>query len=114
MTRATSSPPFLKASKNSHCVIVCPRLSPFFNPVANKHTFRDSGRGLDIAEQSLRNVFNDVSKYIRNISVSLNAVLPKLPDNHDRAHSLWTDFAPNAGAFRIFDTTRTKLTIGHS
>ncbi len=29
-----------------------------------------------------------MSKYIRNISISLNAVLPKLPDNHDRAHSL--------------------------
>ncbi len=42
----------------------------------------------DIPEQSLRDVFNDVSKYIRNISISLNAVLPKLPDNHDRAHSL--------------------------
>ncbi len=41
----------------------------------------------DIPEQSLRDVLNDVSKYIRNISISLNAVLPKLPDNHDRAHS---------------------------
>jgi hypothetical protein len=30
----------------------------------------------DIAEQSLRDVFNDVSKYIRNISISLNAVFP--------------------------------------
>ena len=44
--------------------------------------------GQDIPEQSLRDVFNDVSKYIRNISISLNAVLPKLPDNPDRAHSL--------------------------
>jgi hypothetical protein len=45
------------------------------------------GRGLDIAEQSLRDVFNDVSKYIGNISISLNAVFPSLPDNPDRAHS---------------------------
>jgi len=37
---------------------------------------RDRGRGLDIAEQSLRDVFNDVSKYIGNISISLNAVFP--------------------------------------
>jgi hypothetical protein len=29
-----------------------------------------------IPEQSLRDVFNDVSKYIRNISISLNAVFP--------------------------------------
>jgi hypothetical protein len=34
-----------------------------------------------IPEQSLRDIFNDVLKYIRNISISLNAVLPKLPDN---------------------------------
>ena len=47
----------------------------------------DRGRGLDIAEQFLRDVFNDVSKYIGNISISLNAVLPKLPDNHDHTHS---------------------------
>jgi hypothetical protein len=32
--------------------------------------------GQDIPEQSLRDVFNDVSKYIRNISISLNAVFP--------------------------------------
>ena len=31
--------------------------------------------GLDIAEQS-RDVFNDVSKYIHNISISLTAVFP--------------------------------------
>jgi hypothetical protein len=37
---------------------------------------RDRGRGLDIAEQSLRDVFNDVSKYIGNISISLHAVFP--------------------------------------
>jgi hypothetical protein len=36
----------------------------------------DRDRGLDIAEQSLRDVFNDVSKYIRNISMSLNALSP--------------------------------------
>ncbi len=30
-----------------------------------------------------------MSKYIRNISIRLNVVLPKLPDNHDRAHSLY-------------------------
>ena len=52
-----------------------------------KIPLRDRGRGLDIAEQSLRDFFNDVSKYIRNISISLNSVLPKLPDNRDRVHS---------------------------
>ncbi len=41
----------------------------------------------DIPEQSLRDVFNDVSKYIRNISISLNAVLPELPDNPDVSRS---------------------------
>jgi hypothetical protein len=34
--------------------------------------------GLDIAEQSLRDVFNDVSKYIGNISISLNAVFTQI------------------------------------
>jgi hypothetical protein len=62
----------------------------FFNPVAVKHTVCDRGRGLDVPEHSLRDVFNDVSKYIGNISISLNTVLPKLPDNHDRTHSLGT------------------------
>ncbi len=38
------------------------------------------------SDYSLRDFCNDVSKYIRFISISLNAVLPKLPDNHDRAH----------------------------
>ena len=38
---------------------------------------------MDIPEQSLRDVFNDVSKYIRNISISLNVVFPYLPDNPD-------------------------------
>jgi hypothetical protein len=36
----------------------------------------NSGPGLDITEHSLRDVFNDVSKYIGNISISLNAVFP--------------------------------------
>jgi hypothetical protein len=45
--------------------------------------------GQDIPEQSLRDVFNDVSKYIRNIFISFNAVLPKLPDNHDRRVGSW-------------------------
>ena len=36
----------------------------------------DRDRGLDIVEHSLRDVFNDVSKYIRNISISLNTVFP--------------------------------------
>ncbi len=36
----------------------------------------DRVRGLDIAEHSLRDVFNDVSKYIGNISISLNSVFP--------------------------------------
>ncbi len=31
---------------------------------------------------------NDVSEYESLINISLNSVLPKLPDNHDRAHSL--------------------------
>jgi hypothetical protein len=30
---------------------------------------------------------NDVSEYESLISISLNAVLPKLPNNHDRVHS---------------------------
>ncbi len=47
-------------------------------PFHNCHT-----TGPDNPEQSLRDVFNDVSKYIRIVSVSLNAVLPKLPDNPD-------------------------------
>ncbi len=50
-----------------------------------KKSFLNCGTraGQDIPEQSLRDVFNDLSKYIRNISTSLNAVLPKLPDNPD-------------------------------
>ncbi len=39
-----------------------------------------------IGEQSLRDVSNDVPKYIRKISMSLNALLPQLPDNHDHTH----------------------------
>ena len=30
---------------------------------------------------------NDVSEYFGHINISLKAVLPKLPDNHDREHS---------------------------
>ncbi len=41
-----------------------------------KFPLRDRVPGLDIAEHSLRDVFNDVSKYIGNISISLNAVFP--------------------------------------
>ncbi len=44
-------------------------------------------QGMDIAEHSLRDVFNDVSKYIGNISISLNAVFPSLPDNPDVSRS---------------------------
>jgi hypothetical protein len=40
-----------------------------------------------MAEQSLRDVFNDVSKYIRNISMSLTAVLPSFLDDPDRVNS---------------------------
>jgi hypothetical protein len=38
---------------------------------------------------ALETFFNDVSKYIRNISIRLNVVLPKLSDKHDRAHRLY-------------------------
>jgi hypothetical protein len=41
-----------------------------------KIPLHDRGRGLDVVEQSLRDVFNDVSKYIRKISVSLNRLFP--------------------------------------
>ncbi len=41
-----------------------------------RFSLRDRALGLDIAEQSLRDVFNDVSKYTRNISVSLNRLFP--------------------------------------
>jgi hypothetical protein len=41
-----------------------------------KFPLHDWGRGLDITEQSLRDVFNDVSKYRLNISVSLNRLFP--------------------------------------
>ena len=45
--------------------------------------------GQDIPEESLRDVFNDVSKYIRNISISPNAVLPRTTDNPDVPLSLY-------------------------
>ena len=49
---------------------------------------RDRRRGIDSADQSTRDVFNDVSKYIGTISMSLNAVFPQLPDNRDMPLSL--------------------------
>jgi len=36
----------------------------------------DRVRGLDLVEESLRDVFKDVSNYIRNISLSLNRASP--------------------------------------
>ena len=41
-----------------------------------KIPLRDRGPGLDKSDWSLRDVFNDVSKYIRLISISLNRVFP--------------------------------------
>jgi hypothetical protein len=51
-------------------------------------SLQDRVPGLDIAEQSLRDVCNDVSKYIRNISMSLYRVFPKLLDAPDRGINL--------------------------
>jgi hypothetical protein len=43
----------------------------------------DRGWGLNNADQSTQDVFNDVSKYISIISMSLDAVVPRTTDNLD-------------------------------
>ncbi len=53
-----------------------------------------------------------MSKYIGNISISLNAVLPKLPDNHDRAHSQVELWKPrNTDATLLTDTRRRVISL---
>ncbi len=51
-------------------------LCSFFHRTTTVFNLRDKGPGRDNAYQSLRDVFNDVSKYMRIISISLNRLVP--------------------------------------
>ncbi len=61
----------------------CPKKILLLGMTKKKYPIRDRRLGLDSADKSTRDVFNDVSKYICTMSISLNAVLRRTTDNPD-------------------------------
>ena len=76
-----------------------------------KMNFRLHRDRRDSRHQSPRSGHFDVSQYMSTINISLNAVFPYLPDNHDRAHSQHQETVPGSGSHLGGGVTQTRTEV---